>query len=60
MIRTNRLAYTEAEIQKAILAYKNHEFTSIAGAAQAFQIPYSTLKHRVAGRTTRQKAHNNT
>ena len=53
MIRTNRLAYTEADIQKAILAYKNHEFTSLLAAAQAFNIPYSTIKHRVAGRTTR-------
>ena len=47
----------EARIEKAIKAYRENEFTSIGEAAIAFDLPKSTLGHRLQGRENRQKAH---
>jgi hypothetical protein len=47
----------EEAFHKAIQALKDGTFTSIAEAAVAFELPKSTLGHRLKGRQNRQKAH---
>lgn len=53
----DKLVYTEADIQSAICAPERKECTSIRHAAGAYDIPYPTLRGRVAGRTSRATAH---
>ena len=56
--RSNRILLDrEARIEKAIKAYRDNKFTSIGEAAIAFDLPKSTLGHRLQGRENRQKAH---
>jgi len=50
-------AYTESDIQHAITAYRTGEFTSIRACSRAFNIPYPTLQHRIAGRLPRPISH---
>ena len=50
-------AYSEADLQAAILAYHNKGSRSIRAAARAFAVPYHTLRNRLAGRTSRSEAH---
>jgi hypothetical protein len=50
-------AYSEADIQAAILAYNTGEHSSIRAAARAFSVPYPTLRNRLSGRTSRLHAH---
>jgi hypothetical protein len=47
----------EAKIQKAIQAYQNKEYKSLRAASLAFSVPPSTLRARLAGRTSRSTAH---
>jgi hypothetical protein len=56
-VTPERLAYTEVDIQTAILAIKNKEFASIRKAAVAFNVPYPTLRGRMSGRNSRATAH---
>ncbi|KAF2715930.1 hypothetical protein K431DRAFT_236536, partial [Polychaeton citri CBS 116435] len=46
----------EAEIQEAIASYLRSDHSSIRATAVAFSLPYSTLRHRLAGRKSRSKA----
>ena len=50
-------AYSESELQDAILAYKSGKFSSIRACAEAFRVPYPTLQTRLSGRTSRSYAH---
>src|SRR4051812_3040727 len=52
-----RRAYSEHDMQNALSAYRKGEYTSIRDAARAFNIPFTTLRERLAGRTTRHVAH---
>jgi len=54
---TVTLAYSEADIQAAILAIKNKQYPSIRKAAAALNIPYPTLRGRMSGRKSRSSAH---
>jgi hypothetical protein len=54
---SSKPAYSEADIQKAISALKNNEFRSIRKAAVAFNVPNTTLRGRMSGRTSRSTAH---
>jgi hypothetical protein len=47
----------EANIQAAINAYQNEEYKSVRAAARAFSVPASTVHARLAGRTSRSRAH---
>jgi hypothetical protein len=49
--------YSEANIQKALSAIKNQEYSSIRKAALAFNIPNATLQSRMSGRKSRTEAH---
>ncbi|KAF2716552.1 hypothetical protein K431DRAFT_307675 [Polychaeton citri CBS 116435] len=46
----------EIKIHEAIAGYLGGSYSSIRAAAAAFSIPYSTLRHRLAGRKSRSKA----
>ena len=50
-------SYSEADIQTAISDIRKGNFTSILVAAGAYNIPYATLRHRMAGRSSRATAH---
>jgi len=50
-------AYSESDLQTAILAYKVGEYTSIRACASAFSLPRRTLQHRISGRNSRSHAH---
>jgi hypothetical protein len=61
-IRVNillRAMANEELIQKAINAYSNSTEKSLSAAARAYGQCPSTVTHRFSGRTTRQKAHEN-
>jgi len=47
----------EARLQKAIKAAKAGDFPSLRRTAEAYDIPLTTLRRRLAGGTTRIKAH---
>lgn len=49
--------YFEEDLSRAILAYRNNEYTSIRKLADAFLIPRSTLRHRLSGRVSYATAH---
>jgi hypothetical protein len=50
-----QLIHKEGRITLALQAYKDGHFTSIRGAAGAYNIPFSTLQARVKGRTARRE-----
>ena len=52
--------YSESVIDEAILAIKAKRYKSVRAAAHAFSIPRSTLRYRMAGRTSRSHAHETT
>jgi hypothetical protein len=56
-VQEQEWAYSEADIQAAIQAFQNEEHQSIRAAARAFSVPYHTLRHRLAGRTSRSHSH---
>ena len=47
----------DAKVNEAACAYKKNKYKSIQKAADAFGVPYSTLKHRLVGRKTRVQSH---
>jgi hypothetical protein len=49
--------HSEDDIQKAIIAIKNKEHSSIRQAALAFNVPNATLQSRMSGRKPRTEAH---
>ena len=49
--------YSEEDIQKAIISWKNKEFRSIRATAIHFKVPVQTLRDRMAGRKTKTAAH---
>ena len=49
--------YSEEDLSRATLAYRNNEYTSIRKLADAFLIPRSTLRHRLSGRVSYATAH---
>ena len=53
-------AYTEANIEAAMSAYRKDEYNSIRAAAEANSVPESTLRSRLSGRNTRVLGHRNT
>jgi hypothetical protein len=57
VVTPRSLVYTEVDIQAAISAIKNREYTSIRQDATAFKVPYSTLRGRMSGRNSRAVAH---
>ena len=54
---SKQAADIEANIQAAVKAYREEEFKSVRAAALAFSIPASTLQARLAGTTSRSRAH---
>ncbi|KAG9240609.1 hypothetical protein BJ878DRAFT_449135, partial [Calycina marina] len=54
--RVSSKAHFEEHIQKAISSWKDNQFRSIRAAATHFQVPYSTVKARMAGRRTAAQA----
>jgi len=50
-------SYSEADVQTATSDIKEGNFTSIHKAARAYNIPYATLWHCMAGRNLRATAH---
>lgn len=51
--RTSKESGLEDRIQEAIIAYKNHGFTSIRAAANHFDVSHVTVTYRMAGRKSR-------
>jgi hypothetical protein len=49
--------YSEEDLNIALAAYRNGEYTSIRKCAYAFNIPVSTLSDRLSTRTSRSKSH---
>ena len=49
--------YSEDTLTKAIIAYRNNEYTSIRKCSYAFLILYSTLTSWLSNRTSRSKLH---
>jgi hypothetical protein len=47
--RTSNISETEVQIQAALLAYKNKQFSSIHAVACHFKVPYTTLHCCIAG-----------
>jgi hypothetical protein len=54
---SKREAVSEADINAAIQAYHNKEYPSMRAAARAFNVSLTTLHARLAGRTSRSRAH---
>lgn len=50
-------AHSEADIVRAIAAYRLGEYTSIRRCASAFCVPRPTLQHRLSGRSSRSISH---
>ena len=50
--RIRNRAYSESDIQKAILDARNKKFDSIRGAAEANNVPFTTLQNRLNGANT--------
>ena len=46
-------AYSEADIQSAIAAYRSRQYTTVRQYATAFSIPHPTLQYRLSGRLSR-------
>jgi hypothetical protein len=49
--------YSKEDLSKAISAYNNNQYSSIRKCADAFKIPFSTLRDRLSGGTSRPIAH---
>ena len=54
--RTLKVVDLEEQLQKAITAYKNHEFDSVRGAAKAFSVSHVNMSRRMAGGLSRAQA----
>jgi len=54
---SQKQSYSEADVQTAISDIEKGNFTSIRKAARAYDIPYATLRHCMAGRNSRATAH---
>jgi len=54
--RKIQVSQSEDQIQKALLAYNNQEFSSIRGAARYFEVDHKTLIRRMAGGKSRTQA----
>jgi hypothetical protein len=52
-----RMAYSEADMQRAITEYYSGLYSSKQAAAQANNVPPATLRYRLAGRTSPSQAH---
>jgi len=52
-----RMAYSEADIQRAITEYNSGLYPSKQAAAQANNVPPATLRYRLAGQTSPSQAH---
>jgi hypothetical protein len=52
-----RMAYSEADMQRAITEYHSGLYSSKQAAAQANNVPPATLRYRLAGRTSPSQAH---
>ena len=50
------VAGNENKIQQAINGYRSKNFASLRKAADAFEVPYSTMRARINGRTSRSDA----
>ena len=50
-------AFCESKVQEAISAYNSKQYKSIRATANAFSLPESTLRKRMAGRISRSHAH---
>lgn len=50
-------ALSDTTVDEAISAYQAKQYPSIRATADAFSIPEATLRHRMAGRTSRSHAH---
>ena len=48
---------SEDQVQKALNAYLEKEYSSLRKAANAFKVPFSTAQARMAGRISRSTAH---
>ena len=55
--RSNANDEKDARVKAAVDAYLAKKYKSITKAAQAFNAPLSTVKHRVKGRQTRVQSH---
>ncbi|KFY08091.1 hypothetical protein V491_08473 [Pseudogymnoascus sp. VKM F-3775] len=55
--RATPKAYLEDDIQKAITSWKEKKFRSIRATAAHFQVPFTTLRNRMAGRRPKAQAH---
>jgi hypothetical protein len=45
--RTLKVVHREEQLQKAILAFNNHEFNSVRGAVNAFNVSHRTMSRRL-------------
>jgi hypothetical protein len=54
--RTSKVVNLEERIQKAIVAFKDHEFDTVRGAAKAFNVSHVTMSRRLAGGLSRAQA----
>ena len=54
---SEQAAQIEANVQAAVAAYQGREYNSICAAALAFSVLASTLRARLAGRTSRSQAY---
>ena len=50
-------AECETQVQSALNAYLHKEYSSLRKAANAFKVPYPTVRARMAGRVSRSAAH---
>lgn len=56
--RKSKATGKESQLQKAIIAYQRQQYTSIRKCADAFGVPYSTLRDRLnGGRVSKMLAH---
>jgi hypothetical protein len=45
--RTSKVVHHEEQLQKAILAFNNHEFNSVRGAINTFNVSHRTMSRRL-------------
>lgn len=57
--RSSKISQKETQLQKAIAAHHRKQYKSLRKCADAFSVPYSTLRDRInGGRVARDVAHN--